>query len=198
MDDVHSIIWPDKCGKSNGTVNCKYIHTYPLQQKPTEISISCTDGEVCKSIDSCRNFRLAEKKMTIPFAEIRIFLYNQSYLIATYSNLCYYMVIDNGTLYHTCTCCGSFCNEEIHQLPQRCKLKSMEQFLAKHQLSHHNISRNLFIFMGNHSKSFLNAKSAREARNLAHLRRDYQNAQTQTKNTLFIHYLIKKIVSTHS
>ncbi|CAG9540087.1 unnamed protein product [Cercopithifilaria johnstoni] len=177
------------------------------------------------------------------------------------------MVIDNGTLYHTCICCGQFCGEEIQQassqdirmmlanvnpfwiitdisvwsiifmlliifanfcifiivfddltylcifiwvylakfwdfhfkLPQRCKLKSMKQFLEKHTLSdYYYTPRNFFIFMGGHSRRFLNDKSAREVRHLARYNRDYQNTQTQAKNTLFMHYLIKKIVSTDS
>ncbi|OZC05298.1 hypothetical protein X798_07734 [Onchocerca flexuosa] len=33
----------------------------------------------------------------------------------TYSDQCYYMVIDNGTLYQTCNCCGHLCDEEIYQ-----------------------------------------------------------------------------------
>lgn len=45
--DVQSIVWPDMCRKSNGTVNCRYTQVYPLQQKSTEISITCTDGEFC-------------------------------------------------------------------------------------------------------------------------------------------------------
>lgn len=180
---------------------------------------------------------------------------------------CYYMVVDNGTLYKTCICCNQFCDVEIEQarskdigmmlanvnpfwiisdisvwsiifmilitfanfyiftiifddftylcifiwayfaklrdshfkLQQRCKLKSMEKFLEKHKLSDYYCTpRNLFIFIRNHPKTFLNNKSDREARCLAHFKRDCQNAQTQAKNTLFIHYLIKKIIGTHS
>lgn len=47
MNDVQSIVWPDKCRKRNSTVNCKYIQVYPLRQKSTEISITCVDGEFC-------------------------------------------------------------------------------------------------------------------------------------------------------
>lgn len=176
------------------------------------------------------------------------------------------MVIDNGTLYQTCICCGQLCGEEIqqprrqdigtmlanvnsfwiitdisvwsiifmlviifinfcifiitfdnltylciftwaylaklqdshHKLPRRCKLKPMEQFLEKHKLLGYCISRNLFIFTESHSsRPFLNIKSAREARYLARLKRDYQNTETQVKNTLFIHYMIKKIAATN-
>ncbi|KAL3990373.1 putative integral membrane protein [Acanthocheilonema viteae] len=176
------------------------------------------------------------------------------------------MVIENGTLYQTCICCGQLCGEEIQQadskdikmmlanvnsfwiitdismwsiifilliifanfcifiitfddltylciiiwaylsnlhdfhfkIPQRCKLKSMEQFLEKHKLSDYCTSRNLFIFMRTCPKPFFNSKNAREARHLAHFKQDYQNTQTQAKNALFIHYLIKKIIGTHS
>lgn len=177
------------------------------------------------------------------------------------------MVIDNGTIYHTCICCGQLCGEEIKQarsqdigmmlanvnsfwiitdisvwsiifilliifanfcifviifddftylcifiwaylsklwdfhleLPQRCKLKSMEQFLEKHKLPlNYCTPRNSFFFMGNHSRLFSNIIKAREARNLAYFKRDYQNRQTQAKNTLFVHYMFKKILSTYS
>uniref|UniRef100_A0A8R1TQF0 Uncharacterized protein n=1 Tax=Onchocerca volvulus TaxID=6282 RepID=A0A8R1TQF0_ONCVO len=232
---MQSIIWPDICRKNSGTMSCKYIRIYSLWQKFTEINITCVDDEVC----------------------------SQS---RTYSDQCYYMVIDNGMLYETCTCCGQLCDEEIyqpdsgdmgtmlanvnpfwiiadisvtsiifmlliifanfcifiiifddltylcifiwaylaklwdfhHKLPQRCKLKPMAQFLEKHKLLDYCAPRNFSIFAKNHSTSILNTKSARETRCLARLRRDYQNIRTQVKNTLFIHYLIKRIAATHS
>lgn len=47
MNGVQSIVWPNICRKSNGTMNCKYIRIYPLQQKSTEISITCIDENLC-------------------------------------------------------------------------------------------------------------------------------------------------------
>ncbi|VDK69250.1 unnamed protein product [Litomosoides sigmodontis] len=46
-EDVQSLAWPDLCRESNGTVSCTYTQVYPLQQKSTEISTTCTDGEPC-------------------------------------------------------------------------------------------------------------------------------------------------------
>ncbi|VDN84456.1 unnamed protein product [Brugia pahangi] len=235
MNAVESIAWPDICRRNNAIMNCKYVRVYPQQQKSTEMSITCVNGDVCYQTG--------------------------------YSDLCYYMVIDSdGVVYHTCTCCGQLCGEEIQQprsqdirtmlakvnsfwivsdisawsiifmliiifanlcifitifddltclcifiwaylaklcdfhlkLPRLRKLKQMAQFLDKHKLSAYYAPRNVFIFMETHSRSFLNARRAQEARYLACLRRDYQNIQTQAKNILHVHYLIKKIAAAHS
>ncbi|KAK6114155.1 hypothetical protein QQG55_54750 [Brugia pahangi] len=120
------------------------------------------------------------------------------------------MVIDSdGVVYHTCTCCGQLCGEEIQQPRSqdiRTMLAKVNSFWIvsdisawnKHKLSAYYAPRNVFIFMETHSRSFLNARRAQEARYLACLRRDYQNIQTQAKNILHVHYLIKKIAAAHS
>ncbi|EFO23270.1 hypothetical protein LOAG_05214 [Loa loa] len=45
INGVGSISWPGICGNGNGTTSCKYVRFYPLQQKSTEISITCVNGD---------------------------------------------------------------------------------------------------------------------------------------------------------
>ncbi|EFO23271.1 hypothetical protein LOAG_05215 [Loa loa] len=78
------------------------------------------------------------------------------------------------------------------------KLKPIEQFLKKHKLLLYCGPQNLFISMKSHSRPFLNTKRAREVRHLTRFKRDYQNTKTQKKNMLLVHYLVKRIASTHS
>ncbi|KAM3728307.1 DEAD-box ATP-dependent RNA helicase 52C [Dirofilaria immitis] len=166
------------CRKNSTIVNCKYVRIYPLQQRSTEISITCVDGDFC----------------------------NQT---RAYSDLCYYVVMDSGIMYQTCTCCSQQCDEEIYQPDSKdvgAMLANVNSFwiindisvTKKHRLSGYHAPRNLFILMANHSTLSLKTKKTQEARYLAHLKRDYQNIQAQAKNILFIHYLIKRITATHS
>ncbi|KAK6114156.1 hypothetical protein QQG55_54755 [Brugia pahangi] len=47
MNAVESIAWPDICRRNNAIMNCKYVRVYPQQQKSTEMSITCVNGDVC-------------------------------------------------------------------------------------------------------------------------------------------------------
>ncbi|KAK6112672.1 hypothetical protein QQG55_48580 [Brugia pahangi] len=48
--EIYALFWiplDDICRRNNAIMNCKYVRVYPLQQKSTEMSITCVNGDVC-------------------------------------------------------------------------------------------------------------------------------------------------------
>ncbi|VDM98848.1 unnamed protein product [Thelazia callipaeda] len=85
-------------------------------------------------------------------------------------------------------------------MPIYCRLKSVQNFFVKHKFAPYpNLRPSLNVFSKYPSKLLqFDDNPSREMRRIASLRRNYANVHIQAKNMLFIHYLIKRIVSTHS